>query len=177
MSDLIEEGRRWPNPDPSNPTRPARPAGAVILDLAMELAASEERADDLEDRLSAYLCDSTGGLLSNTGYDVRTMVTHTEEYYQKVAEEDHASHCGRAEAAEAKLTAIAALHCKREIYPLDTFGAPDMDAQPIAFFCEACTPDETVRAIEDAEWSQDDETAYWPCDTARALGLPAGGEH
>ena len=44
--------------------------------------------DDLEDRLAAYLCDSTGGRLSKTGYDVRTMVQHTEEYYDGLHSEE-----------------------------------------------------------------------------------------
>lgn len=70
---------------------------ALLLSLADALEAAEQRAveaererDDLESRLADYLCDSTGGLLSKTGYDVRTMVAHTEDYYAKLHAEERA---------------------------------------------------------------------------------------
>lgn len=65
----------------------SRLADALTAVSAERDAAIVER-DDLEDRLAAYLCDSTGGRLSKTGYDVRTMVQHTEEYYDRVHGEE-----------------------------------------------------------------------------------------
>lgn len=66
------------------PDYPVERIGAIEAepDAATERVAElEAERDELEDRLSKYLCDSTGGLLSKTGYDVRTMVAHTEDYY------------------------------------------------------------------------------------------------
>lgn len=78
---------------------------AAVPDAATEVAYADLVAerDDLEERLAGYLCDSTGGLLSKTGYDVRTMVTHTEEYYDKV----HAE--ARKEAEDERDAALAAV--------------------------------------------------------------------
>lgn len=56
----------------------------IIVGLVDALESATRELDDLEERLAGYLCDSTGGLLSKTGYDVRTMVAHTEDYYDKV---------------------------------------------------------------------------------------------
>lgn len=61
---------------------------STVIALIAELRQERERADDLETRLSEYLCDSTGGLLSKTGYDVRTMVAHTEDYYNEIARDE-----------------------------------------------------------------------------------------
>lgn len=60
----------------------------MVRDLADALEVATGERDDLATRLSEYLCDSTGGLLSKTGYDVRTMVAHTEEYYDRVHAEE-----------------------------------------------------------------------------------------
>ena len=70
---------------------------------------AEAERDDLEERLAGYLCDSTGGLLSKTGYDVRTMVTHTEDYYDKV----HAE--ARKEAEAERDAAVAAIERCRAV--------------------------------------------------------------
>lgn len=89
----------------------------IVRDLADALEAATRERDDLATRLSEYLCDSTGGLLSKTGYDVRTMVAHTEEYYDRVHAEE------RKEVEAERDSAVAAIERIREVVS----GHPECD--------------------------------------------------
>lgn len=74
----------------------SRTVSASLLDSladALDAVTAERdevtrQQEDLEDRLSAYLCDSTGGRLSKTSYDASTMIQHTEEYYDELHSAD-----------------------------------------------------------------------------------------
>lgn len=78
---------------------------STFLERFPDTSGIEAERDDMETRLSEYLCDSTGGKLSKTGYDVRTMVAHTEEYYDGLHAEDR----DRAERAEAAIREVERL--------------------------------------------------------------------
>jgi hypothetical protein len=82
----------------------------IVRDLADALEAATSERDDLATRLSEYLCDSTGGLLSKTGYDVRTMVAHTEEYYDRVHAEDRKEAEAERDAAVEAVERVRAIH-------------------------------------------------------------------
>lgn len=70
--------------------------------------------DELEEKLSAYLCDNTGGLLSKTTYSVRDMSQATEEYYDRLHRENSYSE------ESAKLDMIRGIHYPVDIEPSDT---------------------------------------------------------
>lgn len=52
------------------------------------IAQLERERDDLEERLAGMLCDLTGGKLSKTGYDVRTMTQAVEEHFNELEQSD-----------------------------------------------------------------------------------------
>lgn len=74
------------------------------------------------------------------------------------------------------LEALLTLHREGKIFPLDADGLPDHSRDPLAAFCDECTPDSTIRDIEDAEWSENSETAYWPCTTVTAISAALEGD-
>ncbi|MGZ4519121.1 MAG: hypothetical protein ACXVXP_09440, partial [Mycobacteriaceae bacterium] len=63
----------------------AEAAMAVADEERASLVAEVER---LSSNLSDLLCELTGGRLSKTNYDVRTMVREVEAYFEEFAEED-----------------------------------------------------------------------------------------
>jgi hypothetical protein len=71
---------------------------------------------------------------------------------------------------------VLALHTAGNIYPLDDDGYPDQSKEPITTFCEECTSDDTVRLIEDCEWTEDYASVSWPCPTVKALTDALGAE-
>lgn len=109
--------------------------------------------DDLATRLSEYLCDSTGGLLSKTGYDVRTMVAHTEEYYDRVHAEERKEVEAERDAALAAVGRVRAMHRRLNI-------VDEVTDERLGDACEVCYE------IESYELT-------WPCPTIAALdGAP-----
>jgi hypothetical protein len=53
-----------------------------------ELAARDAEIERLSGNLSDLLCELTGGRLSKTTYEVRTMVQEVEAYFEETADED-----------------------------------------------------------------------------------------
>lgn len=82
--------------------------------LAARLTKVTQERDELEGKLSAYLCDNTGGLLSKTTYSVRDMSQATEEYYDRLHRENNYSE------ESAKHDMIRGLHYPVDIEPSDT---------------------------------------------------------
>lgn len=122
---------------------------------AHALETSEADADDLASRLSEYLCDSTGGLLSKTGYTVRVMVAHTEEYYERL-------HADNLKEVQDELDNVHSMHSRA----LDD----------IQEYSEAIAK---VRGIHNRRelwtgggryyWGCDHDRQAWPCATIKAL--------
>lgn len=99
----------WPDIDPK--TVASMVSGgweAATNELMARAERAEAERDDLELRLAEYLCDSTGGKLSKTGYTARTMIQHTEEYYAELHEAQLAEARARAERAEKAIRAALA---------------------------------------------------------------------
>lgn len=66
-------------------------AEAVERIVAERVRVVEGERDDIADRLSALLCDLTGGRMSKTGYSVSTMIQAVEAEFEKHATEDTAA--------------------------------------------------------------------------------------
>jgi hypothetical protein len=58
---------------------------ALADEAQAELVAEVER---LEGSLSTLLCDLTGGRLSKTNYDIRTMIQAVEEHFYETSDDD-----------------------------------------------------------------------------------------
>lgn len=108
---------------PANPygtegdVRMSRDDARMIVALLADLDAARERVrvvegerDDLADRLSALLCDLTGGLMSKTNYPVSVMVQAVEAEFEKYATAELVDATARAESAEAAHEAEKAAH-------------------------------------------------------------------
>lgn len=119
----------------------------VSPEIALALLDRLEAAEDAEVRLSHLLCDLTGGRLSKTTYDVRTMVSEIEEHLGEALDRDDRE---RAEAAEAAIERVRALHRRYEQIGLDAGIRRDV--------CEECS---------------DHDRVLWPCPTIEALGGPS----
>ena len=88
----------------------------------------EAERDDLESRLADFLCEVTGGLLSKTGYDARTMIQCTDEYYERRAKEEHDEHCDKTESLEAERdSALSTIAKVREILESDELDGWEHD--------------------------------------------------
>lgn len=83
----------------------ARDAVPALLDRLAAVEAKNERLEAVEGRLSELLWDLTGGLLSKTGYDVRTMVQAVEAEFEKYAQEDRQEVVAERDAAREALAA------------------------------------------------------------------------
>ena len=75
-------------------------------------ASVERERDEVAERLSALLCDLTGGRLSKPTYDVRTMVQAIEEFMGEQLEADAEARAEKAEATLARVRALAAEHAE-----------------------------------------------------------------
>lgn len=78
--------------------------------VAERVRVVEGERDDLADRLSALLCDLTGGLMSKTNYPVSVMVQAVEAEFEKYATAELVEATARAESAEAAHEAEETAH-------------------------------------------------------------------
>lgn len=69
----------------------------------------------------------------------------------------------------AALEAVEALHESGHVYSLTDDGMVGDDGTILATFCTACTPEQTLEAIGDCEWTEDFETVQHPCPTITAI--------
>lgn len=87
---------------PGTPPLTARKIAAAILRAGFgPVREVEAERDDLADRLSALLCDLTGGLMSKTGYSASTMIQAVEAEFEKHQTAEMVDAIARAESAEA----------------------------------------------------------------------------
>jgi hypothetical protein len=76
----------------------------------------------------------------------------------------------------AALRAVLHLHNERKVYPLTEQGdSVDLDAEPLATYCEECTPQDTLDTIEDCTWDSGYELVGYPCPTVSAVDAALGG--
>ena len=131
----------------------------LLSNAADALESVRAERDDLVTRLSEYLCDSTGGLLSKTGYDVRTMVAHTEEYYDRVHAEERKEVEDERDAALAALERVRVIH--RNAGPSQGYDSRFKGGYGmLGDCCGACG-------------SHGEYGVEWPCPTVAALdGAP-----
>lgn len=167
MTDLDRAELRRRRDEARSETCRKRYTAAEAKSLALELAdgvdalldaldEAEREADDVSTRLSEFLCEVTGSMLSYSTYPVSTMIQHTEEYFDRIAKENHDDYCEkseqleeerdaaieRAEAAEAAIERVRAKHVRQ-----------DDDDEP---YCGTCFK---------APYGY----APWPCPTMAAL--------
>lgn len=102
-----------------------------------ERDANEADLDDVAGRLSDLLCELTDGLMSKTGYPVRTMVQAVEAVFEKQEINNAADLIARAESAEAALATA-----------LGRLGAIEAEAFIAGWFAHARNPQRLV--VEDA---------------------------
>lgn len=55
--------------------------------LRIEKAEYVDALEEIEYRFGCFLCTVTGGLLSKTNYPLEVMVSHTNDYQQKICDE------------------------------------------------------------------------------------------
>lgn len=124
------------------------------IDADRRAEKAEQERDDLEERLSGFLCEMTGGKLSKTGYDVRTMVMHAEEENQRwvdAAVKEAEERAEKAEAAREELQGV--LERVKALPDLARHEEAHLDCCGGKGYCDHCYnpwPCPTIQAIQGA---------------------------
>lgn len=98
---------------------------AALAEVAPDLAAANAEIErlrsergDLAKRLSVLLCELTGGRMSKTNYDVRTMVAEIDAAYDEYAQQERAE----VEALRAAVARVEALADNAQPIPIHVGG-------------------------------------------------------
>lgn len=86
--------RKTCNMDEELDLAPLEARGSILThteakQLIQEVKDTRAALYEIEGRLSDFLSEVTGGLLSKSSYDARTMVSHTDEAYEKIHQEGY----------------------------------------------------------------------------------------
>ena len=78
----------------------------------------------------------------------------------------------RLDRMERALRGVLEMHAPFRIYELEADGTPKCwngDESVLATCCESCTPDDTIEAAGDGEWTEDMPYVPWPCPTVTEI--------
>ena len=78
----------------------------------------------------------------------------------------------RLDRMERALRGVMEAHAPFRIYELEADGTPKCwngDESVLATCCESCTPDDTIEAAGDGEWTEDMPYVPWPCPTVATI--------
>lgn len=165
-SDGYAAGLRWGKRDGD------RIAGEAARELHRNQA-EVERLVGVERRLSELLCDLTGGRLSKTGYDVRTMVGEVEDVFERYAEEDRAELQAERDRLAATVDRVEALHAPRTVQVItgdcSTEECGHEDECPTVPFRQCVECDRIADEIDTYYSERGVAPTEWPCPTIAAI--------